>query len=81
MSFRNGVVYYVTRVPLDLAGYYSVESLSFSLRTKFNKSAVLASALRLTNIFDHLPFIIRCDITFFHFFVGRMKVIFIFITK
>ena len=40
---RDGVFYYVRRVPLDLAEHYSVKRLCFSLRTKSYKSAVHAS--------------------------------------
>jgi len=40
---RDGVFYYVRRVPLDLAEQYSVKRLCFSLRTKSYKSAVHAS--------------------------------------
>ena len=40
---RDGVFYYVRRVPLDLAEYYSVKRLCFSLRTKSYKSAIHAS--------------------------------------
>ncbi|MGB2486722.1 MAG: DUF6538 domain-containing protein, partial [Candidatus Puniceispirillaceae bacterium] len=35
---RDGVFYYVRRVPLDLAEHYSVKRLCFSLRTKSYKS-------------------------------------------
>ena len=40
---RDGVFYYVRRVPLDLAEHYSVKRLCFSLRTKSYKSAIHAS--------------------------------------
>ena len=40
---RDGVFYYVRRVPLDLAEQYSVKRLCFSLRTKSYKSAIHAS--------------------------------------
>ena len=40
---RDGVFYYVRRVPLDLAEHYSVKRLCFSLRTKSYKSAVHVS--------------------------------------
>ena len=40
---RDGVFYYVRRVPSDLAEHYSVKRLCFSLRTKSYKSAIHAS--------------------------------------
>ena len=40
---RDGVFYYVRRVPLDLAEHYSVKRDCFSLRTKSYKSAIHAS--------------------------------------
>jgi hypothetical protein len=40
---RDGVYYYLRRVPLDLAEHYSVKRLCFSLRTKSYKSALHAS--------------------------------------
>ena len=40
---RDGVFYYVRRVPLDLTEHYSVKRLCFSLRTKSYKSAIHAS--------------------------------------
>ena len=40
---RDGVFYYVRRVPLDLAEHYSVKRLCFSLRTKSYKSAIHSS--------------------------------------
>ena len=40
---RDGVFYYVRRVPLDLAEHYSVKRLCFSLRTKSYKSAIPSS--------------------------------------
>jgi len=43
MLLRDGVFYYVRRVPLDLAEQYSVKRLCFSLRTKSYKSAIHAS--------------------------------------
>jgi integrase len=43
LLFRDGVYYYLRRVPLDLAEHYSVKRLCFSLRTKSYKSAVHAS--------------------------------------
>jgi len=43
LLFRDGVYYYLRRVPLDLAEHYSVKRLCFSLRTKSYKSAVYAS--------------------------------------
>ena len=42
---RDGVFYYVRRVPIDLAEYYGVKRLCFSLRTKSYKSAIQASSL------------------------------------
>ena len=43
LLFRDGVYYYLRRVPLDLAEHYNVKRLCFSLRTKSYKSAVHAS--------------------------------------
>ena len=40
---RDGVYYYLRRIPLDLAEHYSVKRLCFSLRTKSYKSALHAS--------------------------------------
>ncbi|MDA8676314.1 tyrosine-type recombinase/integrase [Alphaproteobacteria bacterium] len=40
---RDGIYYYLRRVPLDLAEHYSVKRLCFSLRTKSFKSALHAS--------------------------------------
>ena len=40
---RDGIYYYLRRVPLDLAEHYSVKRLCFSLRTKSYKSALHAS--------------------------------------
>ena len=40
---RDGIYYYLRRVPLDLAQHYSVKRLCFSLRTKSFKSALHAS--------------------------------------
>ena len=40
---RDGVFYYLRRVPLDLAEHYSVKRLCFSLGTKSYKSAIHAS--------------------------------------
>jgi len=37
---RDGVFYYVRRVPIDLAEHCSVKRLCFSLRTKSYKSAI-----------------------------------------
>ena len=43
--FRDGVFYYVRRVPLDFTEHYSVKRLYLSLRTKSYKSAIHASNL------------------------------------
>jgi hypothetical protein len=40
---RDGVYYYVSRVPYDLASYYDVRRLCFSLKTKSPSAAVRAS--------------------------------------
>ena len=40
---RDGIFYYVRRVPFDLAEHYSVKRLCFSLRAKSCKSAIHAS--------------------------------------
>ena len=41
--YRDGVYYYVRRVPYDLTSYYNVERLCFSLKTKSASAAVRAS--------------------------------------
>ena len=41
--YRDGVYYYVRRVPCDLASYYDVLRLCFSLKTKSLKAAIRAS--------------------------------------
>ena len=43
LLYRDGIYYYVRRVPLDLAEQYSVKRLCFSLRTTSYKSAIHAS--------------------------------------
>ena len=40
---RDGVYYYVRRVPYDLASYYNIKRLCFSLRTKSASAATRAS--------------------------------------
>ena len=37
--YRDGVYYYVRRVPYDLTSYYDVKRLCFSLKTKSLKAA------------------------------------------
>ena len=41
--YRDGIYYYVRRVPYDLASYYNVKRLCFSLKTKSASAAVRAS--------------------------------------
>lgn len=41
--YRDGIYYYVRRVPYDLTSYYHVKRLCFSLRTKSASAAVRAS--------------------------------------
>ncbi|MDC1001689.1 tyrosine-type recombinase/integrase [Alphaproteobacteria bacterium] len=41
--YRDGVYYYVRRVPYDLTSYYDVKRLCFSLKTKSLKAAVRTS--------------------------------------
>ena len=50
---RDGVFYYVRRVPLELADHYSVKRLCFSLRTKSYKSAIHASKLVKSDDVSH----------------------------
>ena len=38
--FRDGIYYYVRRVPCDLSEFYTVNRLSFSLKTKSVSTAV-----------------------------------------
>ena len=73
---RDGIFFYVRRVPLDLAEYYSVKRLCFSLRTKSYKSAIHASksvsqrledywlGLRLQKIDISAGRFLRCSIAF-----------------
>ncbi len=41
--YREGIYYYVRRVPYDLTSYYNVKRLCFSLKTKSASAAVRAS--------------------------------------
>ena len=41
--YRDGVYYYVRRVPYDLTSHYDVKRLCFSLKTKSASAAVRAS--------------------------------------
>ena len=41
--YRDGVYYYVRRVPYDLTSYYDVKRLCFSLKTKSASAAIRAS--------------------------------------
>ena len=41
--YRDGIYYYVRRVPCDLTSYYDVKRLCFSLKTKSASAAVRAS--------------------------------------
>ena len=41
--YRDGVYYYVRRVPYDLTSHYNVKRLCFSLKTKSTSAAVRAS--------------------------------------
>ena len=41
---RDGVYYYLRRVPYDLTDYYTVKRLCFSLKTKSSASAYRAAA-------------------------------------
>ena len=41
--YRDGIYYYVRRVPYDLTSYYDVKRLCFSLKTKSASAAVRAS--------------------------------------
>ena len=41
--YRDGVYYYVRRVPYDLTSYYDVKRLCFSLKTKSLKAAIQTS--------------------------------------
>ena len=41
--YRDGIYYYVRRVPYDLTSYYNVKRLCFSLKTKSLKAAIRAS--------------------------------------
>ncbi|MDA0801277.1 MAG: tyrosine-type recombinase/integrase [Proteobacteria bacterium] len=41
--YRNGIYYYVRRVPCDLTSHYNVKRLCFSLKTKSLKAAIRAS--------------------------------------
>ena len=43
MLYRDGIYYYVRRVPYDLTSYYNVKRLCFSLKTKSASAAVRAS--------------------------------------
>ena len=43
MLYRDGVYYYVRRVPYDLTSHYDVKRLCFSLKTKSASAAVRAS--------------------------------------
>ena len=63
MLYRDGIYYYVRRVPYDLTSYYDIKRLCFSLKTKSVSAAVRASksinqrledywlGLRLQNIY------------------------------
>ena len=53
LLFRDGVYYYLRRVPLDLAEHYSVKRLCFSLRTKSYKSAIHASKSSTQRLEDY----------------------------
>ena len=41
--YRDGVYYYVRRVPYDLTSHYDVKRLCFSLKTKSAAAAIRAS--------------------------------------
>ena len=41
--YRDGVYYYVRRVPYDLTSHYDVKRLCFSLKTKSASAAIRAS--------------------------------------
>ena len=41
--YRDGIYYYLRRVPHDLTSYYNVKRLCFSLKTKSASAAVRAS--------------------------------------
>ncbi len=41
--YRDGVYYYVRRVPYDLVGHYKVKRLCFSLKTKSSATACRAA--------------------------------------
>ena len=43
VPYRDDVYYYVRRVPYDLASYYNIKRLCFSLKTKSASAAVRAS--------------------------------------
>ena len=43
MLYRDGIYYYVRRVPYDLTSYYDVKRLCFSLKTKSAAAAIRAS--------------------------------------
>ena len=44
VMYRDGVYYYVRRIPCDLTSFYSVKRLCFSLKTKSLKAANLSAA-------------------------------------
>ena len=44
VMYRDGVYYYVRRIPCDLASFYSVKRLCFSLKTKSLKAANRSAA-------------------------------------
>ena len=44
VMYRDGVYYYVRRIPCDLTSFYSVKRLCFSLKTKSSKAANRSAA-------------------------------------
>ena len=55
MLYRDGIYYYVRRVPYDLTSYYIVQRLCFSLRTKSAFAAIRASKSINQRLEDYWP--------------------------
>ena len=52
--YRDGVYYYVRRIPCDLTSFYSVKRLCFSLKTKSLKEANRSAASISQRLDDYL---------------------------
>ena len=50
---RDGIYYFVRRVPDDVKSYYSSDRISMSLRTKSNVSAIRASKSLYQRLVDN----------------------------